>query len=152
PNRSEVRARLGDLSRLPDSEPVSLARPVLKASTSGLHESRSQILPANQESVQFEDVSHRAGIEFQYDSGANDRHFIADTMGGGVGLLDFDGDGSLDIYFVNGCSIPWDQKNPTRPNRLYRNMGDGTFQDVTAKAGVAGAGYGMGCAVGDIDN
>jgi tetratricopeptide (TPR) repeat protein len=158
PNRSEVRQRLNDLSRLPDSEPVALARPVKTASaTPDLAPETSAAARSGQVGedrlpVRFEDVAQRSGIRYQYDSGASDRLFLADTMGGGAGLIDFDRDGWLDIYFVNGCSIPWDQKNPPRPNRLYRNMGDGTFLDVTAKAGVAGAGYGMGCAVGDFDN
>jgi tetratricopeptide (TPR) repeat protein len=170
PNRSEVRARLSDLSRLPDSEPVALARPVKKAASFGRPrerqsdtgpsdlappaqvDRRSEKVAENRTPLRFEDVTQRAGVCYQYESGASDRLFLADTMGGGVGLFDYDGDGWLDIYFVNGCSIPWDKKNQPRPNRLYRNMGDGTFRDVTAKAGVAGVGYGMGCAVGDFDN
>ena len=72
-------------------------------------------------------------------------------MGGGVGLIDFDGDGWLDIYFVNGCPLPIDPKAPPGTNRLYRNRGDGTFEDVTERAGVPGRGYGMGCTVGDFD-
>ena len=99
----------------------------------------------------FEDVAAKAGVDFRYDCGANGDMFIGDTMGGGVGLLDYDGDGRLDIYFVNGCPLPFDRANPPRPNRLYRNRGDGTFEDTTARAGVAGMGYGMGCAVGDFD-
>jgi hypothetical protein len=73
-------------------------------------------------------------------------------MGGGVALFDFDDDGWLDIYFVNGCALPFDRRSPPRPNKLYRNRGDGTFEDVTELAGIAGRGYGMGCAVGDFDN
>ena len=73
-------------------------------------------------------------------------------MGGGVALFDFDDDGWLDIYFVNGCPLPFDQQSPPRPNKLYRNRRDGTFEDVTERAGVGGRGYGMGCAVGDFDN
>jgi hypothetical protein len=72
-------------------------------------------------------------------------------MGGGVGLIDFDGDGWLDIYLVNGCPLPIDPDDPPSPNRLFRNDGDGTFADATESAGVGGRGYGMGCAVGDID-
>ena len=109
--------------------------------------------PANDPGPQFEDIADRAGVRFQYDCGANGNLFIADTMGGGVGLIDFDGDGWLDIYFVNGCRIALSiVQSPPRPNRLYRNRGDGTFEDVTERAGVGGRGYGMGCAVGDYDN
>jgi hypothetical protein len=77
---------------------------------------------------------------------------IADTMGGGVALFDFDGDGWLDIYFVNGCPLAVEAGSLAHPNRLYRNRGDGTFEDATQRAGVAGRGYGMGAAVGDYDN
>jgi len=74
-------------------------------------------------------------------------------MVAGVGLLDYDGDGYLDIYLVNGAAIPSLRKeSPEYWNRLYRNNHDGTFTDVTERAGVAGAGYGMGIAVGDYDN
>ena len=71
----------------------------------------------------FVDGSSQAGVAYQYDSGASDRLFIADTMGGGVGLFDYDNDGWLDIYFVNGCAIPFDSKNPPRPNRLVPQSG-----------------------------
>jgi hypothetical protein len=74
-------------------------------------------------------------------------------MVAGVALLDYDGDGYLDIYLVNGAAIPSLQKEtPAYWNRLFHNNHDGTFTDVTEKAGVAGAGYGMGVAVGDYDN
>jgi tetratricopeptide (TPR) repeat protein len=99
----------------------------------------------------FEDVATQRGLVFTYDCGASGDLFIADTMGGGVGLIDYDGDGWLDVYFVDGCRLPVDQKAPPAPNRLFRNNRDGTFCDVTAQAGVVGRGYGMGCAVGDYD-
>jgi hypothetical protein len=71
----------------------------------------------------------------------------------GIALLDYDNDGYLDVYLVNGAAIPSLQKESARYwNRLYRNNHDGTFTDVTAQAGVAGAGYGMGAAAGDYDN
>ena len=101
--------------------------------------------------ARFEDQAESRGLAFRYDSGATDDLFIADTMGGGVGLIDADGDGRLDVYLVNGCPLPVDPDNPPAPNRLFRNQGDGTFADVTESAGVGGRGYGMGCAVGDID-
>jgi tetratricopeptide (TPR) repeat protein len=100
----------------------------------------------------FVDEARRRGLVFSYDCGATGDLFIGDTMGGGVGLFDADGDGWLDVYFVNGCRLPIDPARPPSPNRLFRNNGDGTFTDVTARAAVAGRGYGMGCAVGDYDN
>ncbi len=100
----------------------------------------------------FEDIAKRAGVNFQYDCAPKGDMFLGDSMGGGVGLIDYDEDDRLDIYLVNGCPLPYDRNAPPRPNKLYRNRGDGTFEDVTARAGVGGLGYGMGCAVGDIDN
>jgi enediyne biosynthesis protein E4 len=74
-------------------------------------------------------------------------------MVSGVELLDYDGDGYLNIYLMNGAAIPSLQKEwPMYWDRLYRNNHDGTFTDVTERAGVAGAGYGMGVAVGDYGN
>ena len=74
-------------------------------------------------------------------------------MVAGVALLDYDGDGYLDIYLVNGAAIPSLEKDsPKYWNRLFHNNHNGTFTDVTEKAGLAGAGYGMGVAVGDYDN
>lgn len=71
----------------------------------------------------------------------------------GVALFDYDGDGHLDVYLVNGAAIPSLKKeSPSYWNRLFHNNHDGTFTDVTEKAGLAGAGYGMGVAVGDYDN
>ncbi len=81
-------------------------------------------------------------------------------MPGGVAMFDYDGDGRMDLYFVNGAKLddsmlpgkPPDKTDPRFWNRLYHNNGDGTFTDVTEKAGVRGLGYGMGAAVGDYDN
>jgi enediyne biosynthesis protein E4 len=119
--------------------PLALASPVPKARG-------SHAFP------QFEDVARRVGVSYRYDCGATPNLFIGDTMGGGVALFDLDNDGWLDIYFVNGCALPFDRRSPPRPSTLYRNQGDGTFEDITQRAGVAGRGYGMGCAVGDFDN
>ncbi len=100
----------------------------------------------------FEDIASRAGLNYAYQCGASAKTTLPDTMGGGVGLIDYDADGRLDIYFVNGCPLPLGSGELPSPNRLFRNLGDGTFEDVTQKAGVGGRGYGMGCVVGDYDN
>lgn len=88
-----------------------------------------------------------AGIDFRQRSGAKEVVDIVQTSAGGAGVLDYDGDGWLDLFFVQGEHRP----GPGGGNRLYRNRQDGTFEDVTEKAGARGHGYGMGCAVGDYD-
>jgi hypothetical protein len=103
--------------------------------------------------IRFEDISEKAGVHFITQNSPTPNKNQIETMVAGVALLDYDGDGFLDIYLVNGAAIPSLQKeSPKYWNRLYRNNHDGTFTDVTERAGVAGAGYGMGVAVGDYDN
>jgi hypothetical protein len=109
----------------------------------------------------FEEISS-SGIDFRHEMSQNSNKYLPETMGGGVALLDFDNDGDLDIFFTNGARIddpmpPGGRPDKSAPkyfNRLYRNDGGWKFTDVTIKAGLSGAnsGYGMGVAVGDIDN
>src|SRR5205085_4305976 len=98
----------------------------------------------------FVDVTSDAGITFRHTNGLTGRNEYLEIMGGGVAVFDYDNDGDLDIYFVNGNRIdgPPDAKIT---NHLYRNDGDWMFTDVTRQAGVAGAGYGQGCTTGDYD-
>jgi enediyne biosynthesis protein E4 len=104
-------------------------------------------------SIRFENTASKSGIDFVTRNSPTPNKNQVETMVAGVALLDYDGDGWLDIYLVNGAAIPSLQKEtPAYWNRLYRNNHDGTFTDVTERAGVAGAGYGMGVAVGDYDN
>ena len=100
----------------------------------------------------FVDVATEAGIHFRHTSGSPEKNYIFEAKGGGVGLLDYDGDGLLDIFFVNGSTLEDVRKGTSHGNALYRANGDGTYTDVTEKAGVFGRGWGMGCAVGDFDN
>jgi hypothetical protein len=103
--------------------------------------------------IRFEDLAAKARLRFKTENSPTPNKNQIETMVAGVALLDYDGDGFLDIYLVNGAAIPSLKKeSPRYWNRLYRNNRDGTFTDVTEKAGVAGAGYGMGVAVGDFDN
>ena len=164
PEAIGISAKLVRLQSANDRPPFALANPRLASIATDRvgteRDSPSNNTPTARAAIQatsappapFADRAAQAGVHYQYQSGASDRFFIADTMGGGVGLFDYDNDGWLDIYFVNGCAIPFDTKAPPHPNRLYRNQADGTFRDVTAAAGVGGQGYGMGCAVGDYDN
>jgi len=97
----------------------------------------------------FKEGAAEAGLVFEHVSGASGAYHFPEIMGGGVGLLDYDGDGKLDVYFVQSGSLDAD---PARAgNRLFRNLGDGRFEDCTERAGVGDRGYGMGCACGDYD-
>jgi len=92
-------------------------------------------------------------LDFVLRNGATAEKHQIETMAGGVAVLDFDNDGHPDLFFTNGARLPGlDKSDPTYWNRLYRNRGDGTFEDVTAKAGLQGAGFCIGVAVGDFDN
>jgi hypothetical protein len=112
--------------------------------------SSSESLPSP---IRFEEVAAKAGLHFVTQNSPTTNKNQIETMVAGVGLLDYDGDGFLDIYLVNGAAVPSLQKeSPVYWNRLYRNNHDGTFSDVTERAGLSGAGYGMGVAIGDYDN
>ena len=108
----------------------------------------------------FVDVTSQLGINFQYRSSHTSRKYLLETMGAGVALFDYDNDGRLDIFLVNGAPLGDPTPKGTIPqktgpeywNRLYHQKPDGTFEDVTARAGLQGVGYGMGVAVGDYDN
>jgi enediyne biosynthesis protein E4 len=103
--------------------------------------------------IRFENRQKRTGISFVLDNGTTEDKPIIDSVLGGVALLDYDNDGYLDIFFTNGAPIPSLAKdNSAFYNRLYHNNHDGTFTDVTARAGVRGEGYSMGVAVADYDN
>jgi hypothetical protein len=100
----------------------------------------------------FTDVAPSAGIRFKHLNGSPEKNYIFEAKGGGVCLLDYDGDGLLDIYFVNGNTLEDIQRGVTHSSALYRANGDGTYTDVTQEARVPGPLWGMGCAVGDYDN
>ena len=103
--------------------------------------------------VTFVDVSRSAGIGFSHDNASSAEKYLIETMGSGCGWIDYDQNGLLDLYLVNGAATRvYSPKQPLR-SALYRNNGDGTFADVTEKAGVGAEGlFGMGVAVGDYDN
>jgi enediyne biosynthesis protein E4 len=108
----------------------------------------------------FVDVTATSGVTFHYQSSHTSRKYLLETMGAGVALFDYDNDGRLDLFLVNGAPLADPTPRGTVPrktgprdwDRLYHQRPDGTFEDVTDKAGLQGATYGMGVAVGDYDN
>lgn len=108
----------------------------------------------------FVDATATSKIGFVFEASKTPAKYLIEAMGGGVAMIDADGDGNLDLFFVNGAALKIgmnakdraDKSNSRYWNRLYRNEGDGTFVDITEKAGLRGNGYGQGVAVGDCDN
>ena len=98
----------------------------------------------------FEDVAQASGVSFVHRSGHEDRPYFPEIMGGGVALFDMDADGDLDLYLVQSGSVH-EPGSVAGRNRLFANRGDGTFDDVTDGSGADDPGYGMGVAVGDVD-
>jgi hypothetical protein len=126
------------------------------ASSAQVKDSRTSSSPQ----AKFVDVTTSLGVRFQHEAPHTSKKYLLETMGSGVALFDYDNDGRLDLFLVNGAEI----SDPSQPaaipaktgpkywNRLYHQKSDGTFEDVTEKAGLQGAGYGMGVAIGDYDN
>jgi hypothetical protein len=113
-------------------------------------------LPAPGEDF-FLDVTHASGINFRHTIGDHHLSNLVESVGGGAAWIDFDQDGFLDLYVVNGAHVEGlsegDEKLDYVPvNQLFRNMGNGTFSDVTKKSRTGDTGYGMGVTVGDYDN
>lgn len=108
----------------------------------------------------FADITSQSRIDFVNAASHTSQKYLIETMGGGVAMFDYDGDGRLDLFFVNGAALRDPMPGQAIPeksdrrywNRLFRNNGDGTFTDVTEKAGVRGHSYGMGVATGDYNN
>jgi len=131
------------LSALAASLPLSVLRQAFP----------SALVPSSGTPALFQPVpSTQSGITWKHSNGRSASYYLPETTGAGCAFLDFDNDGWMDIFLVN--SGPCDFFTPAKPlsNALYRNNRDGTFTDVTAKAGITSAGYGMGAAVGDYDN
>jgi hypothetical protein len=116
--------------------------------------------PQSPSPVTFTDITATARVGFRHNASVTSRKYLMEAMGAGVALLDYDNDGRLDIFFTNGARLddPMpatgaqpDKRDPRFWNRLYQQKPDGTFADVTERAGLAGTGYSMGAAAGDFD-
>ncbi|MSS70424.1 MAG: CRTAC1 family protein [Candidatus Latescibacteria bacterium] len=102
--------------------------------------------------IAFTDITRQAKLDFHHETGAFGKKWMPETMGSGCAIFDYDGDGLPDIFLVNGTFWPGHEKGGPPPfSRLYRNRGDGTFEDVTERAGLAFPLYGMGVTAGDYD-
>jgi len=104
------------------------------------------------EAVRFSDITTKSKIGFRHENGASAEKHLPETMSGGVVLFDFDNDGWLDVFFVNGGSFIDEKKAAGAQHRLYRNNKDGTFADVTTTSGISVSGFGMGACSADYDN
>ncbi len=110
--------------------------------------------------VTYVDATASSGLRFLHRNSKTSEKYLIETMTGGVALIDYDGDGWEDVFFVNGAKLKdpqpdneiLDKSAPEFWNRMFHNNKDGTFTDVTEKTGLRGKGYGMGAAVGDYDN
>jgi hypothetical protein len=126
----------------------------------GTFSAQESIKQESSSSIKFSDITDHAGLKFRYRASHTATKYLPETMGAGVASFDCDNDGRLDIFLVNGAPIDDPTPKGTIPrktgpeywNRLYHQKADGTFEDVTEKAGLQGVSYGMGVAVGDYDN
>ena len=124
--------------------PVALAVLFFLPGSGGFAAAGGQIL--------LEEVTGASGIAYRNVSGEPEKRFIVSSLGAGVGLLDYDQDGDLDLYFINGAPLDDRTPGPGLPNQLFRNEGNLRFTDQTAAAGVGDTGWGYGVAVADVDN
>ncbi|HUT90124.1 MAG TPA: CRTAC1 family protein [Thermoguttaceae bacterium] len=114
----------------------------------------SSIVRAGDErrAIVLRDVTRETGIDFRHTDGGSGRHYIVEYVASGIALFDYNGDGRIDVYFLNGAPLPGTNSDTVPRNALYRNEGDWKFTDVTTEAGVGDTGHGLGVAVGDYDN
>ena len=116
--------------------------------------------PQARSPLTFTDITAKSGINFRHAASKTSLKYLLETMGAGVAIFDFDNDGQMDLFFTNGAALKdamskdelGDKRQPKYRNRLYRQKSDGTFTDVTDRAGLKGAGYSMGVATADYDN
>jgi hypothetical protein len=134
------------LGSFPIKAPWTSAAVIAKEQTWNLRYSAT-----DSDNVHFTEISRPAGITFKH-AFSPEKKYIAESMSGGVALFDYDNDGYLDIYFVNSLTVDLAKAHQKTRSALYHNNGDGTFTDVTDKAGVSDIGFGMGVAVGDFNN
>ena len=124
-----------------DSNPNEVATPISEVTVS-----------KRVSTLRFVDVTTAAGIDFHHTSGRSGRKYGIETIGSGAAFFDYDNDGGLDLYVVNGADLPGHVSESPPRNALYHNTGGAEFAEVAARQAVADTSYGMGCTVGDYDN
>lgn len=102
--------------------------------------------------IRLTDVTAESGVAFRHTDGSSGEYYIVETASAGLALFDYDRDGRIDIYFLNGAPLKGTESTAVPRNALYRNLGQWRFQDVTEASGLGDTGYGLGVAVGDYDN
>jgi hypothetical protein len=128
-----------------------LAAALLLLSSTLIASAQNSQTPKSQPAITFRDITAQAGIRFLHNNAAFGKKYLPETMGPGVAFIDYDNDGWPDIFLVNGTDWPG-QPSKHSTSKLYHNNHDGTFTDVTHKAGLDVELFGMGVAVGDYDN
>lgn len=147
----EALARLDQARTPPPSPRVKAADLVSLASTTSKTLGAVEGFEPNR--PVFQNIAKKSGLKFVFDHHPSPDRQLPETMSGGVGLIDFDGDGWLDVYCIQGGPLVTGPDQRSSGDRLFRNQGDGTFEDVSERSGIAGmpGGYGHGIAVGDYD-
>jgi hypothetical protein len=102
--------------------------------------------------LRFSDVTASSGVRFTHNDGSSGRRYIVESVASGLATFDYDNDGDIDLYFLNGAPLPGSNTTPPPRHALYRNDGNWRFTDVTEAAGLASPAYGLGVCVGDYDN
>ena len=133
--------------------PLSYFRTGLLVLTTGLFVGIVEMSAFQQDTpVQFSNIAEKAGIHFRHENGATPEKYLPETMGAGALFFDYNNDGWLDVLLVNGGSFVDKQAAAAARHRLYRNTGDGKFEDVTESSGIGISGFGMGGCAADYDN
>jgi len=132
----------------PPAPPAASATPSPPAATADRPAAEPERPPS---ALRFVDVAREAGLTAPTWCGGKEKPHILESGGTGLGLVDYDGDGDLDLYLVNGWRLDGSEVAERGRDRLYRNRGDGTFEDVTEEAGLGWDGWGTGIAAGDVD-
>src|SRR6266404_3678945 len=149
-----MNGRLTEVLRLATLVLIALlpAAPAVAQAHRRVAQGARSVTPSQAAPVQFADVTRKAGLSFHLVCGTPEKRYIMDAMCGGVAAFDFDNDGWVDILLINGSTLEDLRAGKCHPPKLYRNNHDGTFSDVSARAGINFCGWGMGVAVGDYDN